>query len=179
MIHTSTTPGEQARNQKIGTWLAKLGSYLAHEGLSENWTPETRAEFFAELVRDVIAEGLPDAAWSTDGMRFVRRRCEFFPSLKRLCDLLQEFSAPIVAAHRQHQDNSRKHLAFESGRPGLTRADEAALSHYRAHCADGFKQLALDRETNVFEAEKSQVGILKRYFPKAFETLFETEKAAR
>ncbi|TPW36608.1 hypothetical protein [Oecophyllibacter saccharovorans] len=170
-----TDSGSECRRaRRIGAWLARLGSYLAHEGMSEGWTAARRAEFFAEMVRDVMAEGLPDEIWGPDALRYVRRRCEFFPSLKRLCDLLQEFSAPLRVADRRRREMLRAAEVLsavnDAGAP-LSRGDTLALAQYRAHQADGFRQLGADRGTSPEEAAHSQVGVLRQYFPGAFAVL--------
>ncbi|UMM63165.1 hypothetical protein [Aristophania vespae] len=176
-MNLKTIKDDNLRNaRQIGSWVQKLSSYLSHSVEFREQPESFRKEFYIELVAALIEEDLPDAIWGLDAIRFVRRHCNFFPSLKTLCDLLQEFSTPIREA------DCKKAAAFEAKRnvsyagKTLSPMEMLWLRLYHENKNDDFKNLAKKRATNPHEARQSFLSLLHQMAPSIYASLSEGER---
>ncbi|MXV43486.1 hypothetical protein GS501_00120 [Saccharibacter sp. 17.LH.SD] len=171
---------QQAKNRRVGQWLTKLASYVAHSKEFREKNEEYRGRYWAELVAVMVeAENIPDEAWSADAIRFCRRRFTFFPSAAELCAALAEFSEPLRAAQRKKWEKQRATRAISSHGGGLSVFAQSCLRNYHRQAEDGFQELASLRGTHPAEARRAALSFLRQQSPEAYETLGVTEQKDR
>lgn len=168
---------DQLKNQRIGKWITKLASYLQHSREFRECDELTKARFWAELVQVMAEADIPETAWSTDAIRYCRRRFTFFPCAAELCETLHEYAAPIRAAELEEwKKQQTKRAVAASDDTNLSPLDGSWLAYFRRHAENDFQDLAIERGTNRAEARHAALSLLRQQSYAAFCTLSEYER---
>lgn len=167
---------QQRKNRQIGTWLTKLSSYLTHSNEFRQMDERDRAVFWAELVEVMAEADLPDAAWTSDAIRFCRRQFKFFPCAAELCRALEQHVEPMKAAAQQRWEQEKIRHVAPRGDGSISRDDLIWLERFREASADGFNALADGRGTNPEEARHSALTLMRQQAPAAYAALNEAER---
>ncbi len=167
---------QQRRNRQIGTWLTKLSSYLAHSVEFREMDERARTVFWAELVEVMAEADLPDAAWTSDSIRFCRRQFKFFPCAAELCRALEQHVEPVLAAQRQRWEHEKISHSRPHGDGSIPLDERLWLDRFRESAADGFRSLGDERGTNPNEARHSALTLLRQQAPTAYASLDEMER---
>lgn len=167
---------QQRRNRQIGSWLTKLSSYLTHSVEFREMDERGRAVFWAELVEVMAEADLPDAAWTSDSIRFCRRQFKFFPCAAELCRALERHVEPVLAAQKQRWEQEKISHSRPRGDGSIPLDERLWLDRFREAVADGFRSLGEERGTNPDEARHSALTLMRQQAPAAYATLNESER---